>query len=89
MKNENSVIDTIKDILLIKFEFTGDIHEETMNLPLTSYYFNFTGIQLYQLLMCIEEEFNIYFKPEDISKNSFFTLAEIQKSVELKLYYGR
>ncbi len=86
MRTQDTVIDTIKDILIIKFGFRGNLQEEAMDIPLTSSHFNFSGIQLYQLLMCIEEVFGIYFEPEDVAENGFFTLSDIQRSVKSKLY---
>lgn len=86
MRTQDTVIDTIKDILKNKFEFNETLKKETMDIPLTSYPFNLTGVQLYQLLMCIEEAFNIFFETEDIVENGFFTLSDIQRSVKTKLH---
>lgn len=86
MRIQDSVTDIIIDILKVKFGFSGDIQEETMNIPLTSSHFNLSGTQLYQLLMYIEETFSIYFEPEDIAENGFFTLADIQRSIEYKMH---
>jgi len=86
MRTQDVIMDTIKDIMVIKFSFKGDIREESMNIPLTSAYFNLGGIQLYQLLMCIEDAFNIYIEPDDIVERGFYTLENIKKLVESKLY---
>ncbi len=86
MRIQDSVIDTIGNILKTKFGFNESFQEEMLYVPLTSSRFKLSGIQLYQLLMCIEEAFDIFFEPEDISENGFFTLADIQKSVEAKLH---
>lgn len=82
---KENIIDTIYDILKKEFRFKGSNEEECMNISLTSPYFNLGGIQLYQLLMRIEETYNIYFEPSDIEKNGFFTLEDVIKIVEIKV----
>lgn len=83
---QDNIIDTIYDILKKEFRFRGSNQEKCMNISLTSPYFNLGGIQIYQLLMRIEETYNIYFEPSDIEKHGFLTLANVKEAIETKIH---
>lgn len=82
---QDNIIDTIYDILVKEFGFKESFREESMDVPLTSSYFNLDGIQLYQLLMRIEEIYNVYIEPTDIEKSGLFTLTNVKRTIESKI----
>lgn len=75
----------VRDILREKFGVTLASESEVEKLPLASKSFGFSAVQMYQLLMCIEEKFNIYFTSEEIVKYGFHNLSEIYKAIQIKL----
>lgn len=77
--------ETVIKILKVHFGYKGDtdwgaIHDT----PLTAKDFSFDGIQLYYFLMCLEEEFHIYFEADDFANMSFFTLDNVVDAVHNK-----
>ncbi len=75
----------IKNILEKRFEIGFHITEEFMTSALTAPPFSLDAVRLYQLLMCIEEEFNIYFMPQEIVDGDFKTIWGIQNAISEKI----
>lgn len=83
MKNisidEEKILNTICQVLTEKFDLVFELNDETTTISLFERPFLLSAIQLYQLLMILEEKFCVYFTPEEIQKNGFFTIEEILK----------
>ncbi len=75
----------IKDILEKRFEIGFHITENLMTSVLTAPPFSLDAVRLYQLLMCVEEEFNIYFMPQEIADGDFKTILGIQNTISEKI----
>lgn len=75
------VIKKLINILDHKFNVKCKTDNEIMNSPLTGCEFALDAIQMVQFLICIENEFHIYFTPSDMEEYSFKTLTDIQKAV--------
>lgn len=54
------------------------------NSILTSRAFRFSGKDLYRLLMVIEEEYCVYYQPDEIKKNGFKSPGDIAKLVNAR-----
>lgn len=72
-------------MLNMEFHVSNKITNDKWSLPLTSFFFDLNAIQLYQLLMAVEEKYNIYFEVSEIEENGFGTVEEIVKLIQLKL----
>lgn len=78
--------ESIIKILKIQFGYKGDTDWTAIHdTPLTAKPFSFDGIQLYYFLMCLEEEFHIYFEAGDFANKGFFTLDNVVAAVQNKL----
>lgn len=79
------IIEEICQMLGKDFNVKDEITEDKQKLPLTSFSFGLNAAQLYQLLMAVEEKYNIYFAVSEIEKNGFGTVEEIARLVQLNL----
>lgn len=65
----------------VRHEATAD----NRNVPLTSSFFGLSAIQLYQILMAVEEKYNVYFSVSKIEDNGFLTVDDIARLVQMNL----
>lgn len=77
--DEEKILNTICKVLTEKFNLAFELNDEIMTISLFERPFLLSAIQLYQLLMILEEKFCVYFTAEEIRKNGFFTIEEILK----------
>lgn len=70
MKNinidEEKILNTIYQVLTEKFNLVFEPSNEVMTISLFECPFSMSAIQLYQLLMILEEKFCVYFTAEEI-----------------------
>lgn len=77
-------IKTLVNILTNNFKVKSNINENMYDCPLTGPSFELDATELYQFLMCIENEFGISIFPEDIQKYGFRTLEDISHIISKK-----
>lgn len=80
--NKEYITRKIFDMLEDKFSLHTERNEKTTNTLLTKAPFSLTSLQLYELLMCIENEFHVYILPKSIKEHGFHTVAEISRLLE-------
>lgn len=81
----NSMIEeTLMRLLNEKFPLRCGWTSDNMNVPLTSSGIGFNHISMYELLMCIENEFSIRFSPEEIRQKGFDTVNKILSLLQEK-----
>ena len=84
-KNVTLITNEIINIIKNKFERTEiDINHLNSSIFLRPYYFD--ALELYELLMIIEEKYNVIFIPRDIKRNGFFSINDIAKLVDQYLH---
>lgn len=84
-KNVTLITNEIINIIKNKFERTEiDINHLNSSIFLRPYYFD--ALELYELLMIIEEKYNVIFIPRDIKRNGFFSINDIVKLVDQYLH---
>lgn len=81
MNNENEIALTLVELIKKNFGFVGEISEELYETPLTAKPFRLAGIDLYVLLLVVEEKFQVYFQPNIIRKWKFNSVREIQNLI--------
>ncbi len=80
-----SITKDICYLLSSEFHVRNEITDDKQKLPLTSFFFRLNAVQLYQLLMAVEEKYNIYFNASEIEENGFGTVEEVVRLIQLKL----
>jgi len=83
-KNEvtsDHIIEMISNHFCLEFNSLTD----SLDKPLTKRPNQLNGIELYQLLMLIEKEYKIYFKPDDIKHYGFNSINNIINLVNMYL----
>lgn len=75
------IMNILKELIREHFIAELAINEVAEDKPLTGSDFNLDAIEMYQLLMCIENTFHIYFTPEELRIYGFRTLSEIAHAV--------
>lgn len=70
---------------ILNNHFHLQIKEDKYDRTLTGPEIALNAIEMYQFLMCVENEFNIYFDMEDIKKYGFRTLTDISQMVSKKI----
>lgn len=79
------IMEDIWQMLNKDFNVRDEITADKQKLLMTSFFFDLNAIQLYQILMAIEEKYNIYFSASEIEENGFGTVDEIVRLIQLKL----
>lgn len=75
--SRSSIIMKIKVVLREYFEVDYAMLDNFTQMPLTEHPFMLNAIQLYELLMLMEENFKKYFSSDDIRENGFSTIEDI------------
>lgn len=75
--SRSSIIMKIEVVLREYFEADYAMLNNFTQIPLTEYPFMLNAIQLYELLMFMEENFKKYFSSDDIRENGFSTIEDI------------
>lgn len=84
MIDRDFIIAKMKNILEDNFEIDFALTDGIIQIPLTAQPFMFNAIQLYELLMIVENCFQKYFSSEEIKENGFSTIEEIIRLIEKK-----
>lgn len=83
--NSSEVRDKLTDILVDKFEFQEKSLDFSKPQTSTGLSIGLSAPQMYELLMCIENEFHLYFQPRDFESMSFRSLHGVEAAVLSKL----
>ena len=81
---EALILGRLESILCNNFTFINKTISGLHLLPLTGREIGLTSIELYQFLLCVENEFDAFFSETDISRCSFFTLQDFCDSIMMK-----
>lgn len=80
-KNSAAIAKCILGLIETHFDMGFDASQSAFEKPLTGQPYGLSGIELYQLLMLVEEEYGINFKPEDIRRYGFDTINNVVRMV--------
>ncbi len=83
--NKSEIRERLSAILVEKFGMQEASLDFTEPQITTGLNIGLGGLQLYEFLMCVENEFCIYFKPQDFESVSFRNLHDIETAVYMKL----
>lgn len=86
---ENELIHKLITVLCGKFNIDYVTDENLANLRLTGPEMQLSAIQMYEYLICIENEWGVYFSADDIQKSDFRTVSGIRDALLLKLADNR
>lgn len=83
--NRSEIREKLTDILVDKFGLGEDSLDFSEPQVSTGLQIGLNALQLYEFLMCIENEFRIYFEPQDFKSMSFRNLHDVETAVHMKL----
>lgn len=78
---QNDLLHKLTTILCDQFEISFDGYSNFINMQLTGPELQLSAFQMYEYLICIENETGFYFSAEDIRKSNFRTLSDIASAV--------
>ena len=83
--NRSEITKRLSAILVDKFGLPEESLDFSGPQMTTGLDVGLNAFQLYEFLMCIENEFHIYFQPQDFESMSFRNLHDVEIAVFTKL----
>lgn len=81
----SAINDRLIHILRTKFSMDVTFSAELLKAPLTAPPFSLDAVRLYTFLMCVEEEFDLYFSSSEIQNGDFNSLVGFQTAISEKI----
>ena len=81
----SDINDKLICILRTKFGVGVNFSTELLKAPLTAPPFSLDAVRLYSFLMCVEEEFDLYFSSSEIQDGDFNSLVGFQTAISEKI----